>query len=160
MYMTYFKTVGTRGHNLVRGHNLSRFGPSCVHPVYFLRKSTEFCVMRIECQRTIIHFLPLIFHKLPVIAKRCPIPIFPLPVISISPTTPLLLPYCSPITPWQNRASGNPPIFDTLEQMEMQTIIPLSGLLKLFCQTSSLPQRLQTLTLLQRQPFLVPFLLQ
>ena len=44
--------------------------------------------------------------------------------------------------------------------MEVQTSITISGLLKLCCRTSFFPQRLKNWTLLQIQPFLVPFHLQ
>ena len=39
--------------------------------------------------------------------------------------------------------------------MAMHTVISISGLLKLCCWTSSLPQRLQTWNLIQRHPFLL-----
>ena len=57
-----------------RGHIMRRFGLSCIRPVYFIRKSTEFHDMRTECQRILIHLLLLISHILLAIAKRCPIP--------------------------------------------------------------------------------------
>ena len=58
---------------ITRWENIMRhFGLSCVHPVYFLRKSTEFHDTSLKCQRIIIHFLLLISHKLPEIAKRPP----------------------------------------------------------------------------------------
>ena len=60
-----------------------------------------------------------------------------------STITPQLLPNCSLITPQSNYASVYPPIFDTLEWMEMQIGLPLSGLMKLFHRTYSLPQRLK-----------------
>ena len=37
----------------------------------------------------------------------------------------------SPISPWLNPDSVYPPIFDTIEWMDMQTVIPLYGLLML-----------------------------
>ena len=136
--------LGSRGRNKRRRHNQKKIGLYCARLVYFLRTSTEFHVMRMECQIIIIHFLILISHKLPAISKRCPLPIFPLPVFDHSPITPQSLPDHSPIIPRSNRASFYPPIFDTLEWMEMQTGIPLYLLLKLYFLTSSLPQRLKT----------------
>ena len=53
--------------------------------------------MRTECQIILIHFLLLISHKSPAIAKCCPIPIFPLPVFDRSLITPWLLPNHSPV---------------------------------------------------------------
>ena len=57
-------------------------------------------------------------------------------------------------------ASVYPPIFDALDLMELQTGIPLSGLIKLWYLTNSFPQRLQAWNLLQIQPFLILFPLQ
>ena len=56
------------------GRNAGHFRLSCIRLVCFLRKSTEFHRMRMECQRIPIHFLLLISHKSPVYAKRCPLP--------------------------------------------------------------------------------------
>ena len=50
----------------------------------------------------------------------------------------------SPIAPRSNHASVYPPIFDTLEWMEMQTGIPISGLLNLYCRTYPLHHHLKT----------------
>ena len=50
---------------------------------------------------------------------------------------------CTPITPQSNYASFYPPSFDTLEWMEMQIGLIISGLMKLFHRTYSLPQRLK-----------------
>ena len=64
--------IGKVGHNLRRGPIQRRFGPSCAHQVYFLCKSTEFSVMRTECQRILFHFSLNISHKYPAIAKALP----------------------------------------------------------------------------------------
>ena len=101
------------------GHCMGRLRPSCVRLVYFLRKSTKFHVKQTECQRILLL----------AIAKCCP--------LSYS------LHNHSPITPQSNYASVYPPSFDTLEWMDMQIGLPLSGLMKLFHRTYSLPQRLQ-----------------
>ena len=77
-----------------RGYIQRRFGLSCILQLYFLRKSTEFHFLQTECQRILIHFLPLIYHKSPAIAKRCPLPIFHIPVFA-----PKSLPNISPIYP-------------------------------------------------------------
>ena len=53
--------LGRCGHKSGHGPNMGRFRPSCVHLVYFLRKSTEFHVKRTECQRILLHLLLLIF---------------------------------------------------------------------------------------------------
>ena len=71
-----------------RGPNLSRFGLSCVCPVYFLRKSTELHEMQTERQIIIIHLLLIIYHKLPSIAKLFPILIFSSPVFALYTITP------------------------------------------------------------------------
>ena len=59
--MRYY--VGSCGHKLVRGPNMSFFHLSCVRLLYFLRKSTEFHFKRIERQIIIIHFLLIIFSS-------------------------------------------------------------------------------------------------
>ena len=56
---------------LIRGPIQTHFGPSCVHRVYFLCKSTDLHDIRMECQiinisRSFFTVL-LIYHKLPVI---------------------------------------------------------------------------------------------
>ena len=55
------------------------FGPSDVHQVYFLRKSTEFHYMRTDCQiiKTSHVFLTLllIYHQLPAIAQSIALPL-------------------------------------------------------------------------------------
>ena len=55
--------VGRRGHGLGRRRIMSNFFLYCVHLVYFLRNSTEFCVNRTEFQRIHFHFLLLIFSS-------------------------------------------------------------------------------------------------
>ena len=55
--------LGRWGRITKQGHNMKFVGLSCVHPVYFLHKSTEFHDMRTECQRILINFLLLIPHK-------------------------------------------------------------------------------------------------
>ena len=70
---------------------------------------------------------------------------------------PQSLPNHSLIALWSNPASVYPPIFDTPDLLDMQTGIPLSGILKLCSWASSMPQRLKTWTLLQRQSLLIPF---
>ena len=117
------------------------FIPSCIRQVYFLHKSTDFHVMRTEYQIILIHFLLIIYPKSPVIAKCCLLQIFSLHVFAL---------LSLPNRPLVGSCSSFPPIFDTIEWMEMKTGLPLSLLLNLYCRTSSLPQRLQTLTLLQR----------
>ena len=42
-------------HCMKPGHVMKHFCLSCVHTIYFLRKSSEFHDMWIECQRIIIH---------------------------------------------------------------------------------------------------------
>ena len=82
--------------------------------------------MRTECQRIIIHFLLRISHKSLAIARQAlPPSIFaPRSLPNRSPDESCVsLPY----------ASVYPPIFDALEWMEMQTGLPLYGLLKLCC---------------------------
>ena len=130
------KLVGRAGHNLRRGPNMRRFGPSCIRWVYFLCKSTEFHVIQTECQRIIPTDY---FSQSLAISERS---LYSLP--DYSPIAPLSLPGRS------NPASVYPPYFDTLEWMEMQTGLPLYGLLKLWYQNSPLPHRLKTWTLLQR----------
>ena len=116
-------TIGNQGRIMRRGPIMRCFGLSCFRPVYFLRKSTEFHDMRTECQR-ILPTAYALFHILsPIFALRS-------------------LPDHSPIAPRSNPASVFPPIFDTLDWMEMQTSLPFSGLLKLCYRTYSLPQRL------------------
>ena len=68
--------VGRGRCNHRRGHNQRRFVPSCFRLVYFLRKSTGFHVMRMECQRTIFYFLLLVSHKYPAIDKALPYSVF------------------------------------------------------------------------------------
>ena len=132
-----------------RGHCMGHFFPSCVRLVYFLRKSTEFHVKRTECQRILLLaiakrcLLSYALHD----HSRCPLSYS---LHNHSPIAPQSLPNCSPITTQSNYASVYPPIFDTLEWMEMHIGLPLSGLMKLLHRTYSLPQRLQNLTLLQR----------
>ena len=123
------------------GPNSSRFRPSCVRIVCFLRKSTEFHVMRTECQRILINFL-IIFLMIRSSDRSLSAALFHIRSL-------YSLPDHSPIAPVESclilpSASVYPPIFDALEWMEMQTGLPLSGLLKLFCRTTPLPQRLQT----------------
>ena len=55
--------LGRQGNRSGRGHCMSSFSSSCVHLVYFLRKSTEFHVKQAECQRILLL----------EISKRCPI---------------------------------------------------------------------------------------
>ena len=95
-----------------------------------------------------------------MIDNRRPLAIFLFPVFAFSPITPQSPPDRSPTTLRSNRASSYPPIFDALECMDMQTGLPLSGLINQFCKNSPLPQRLQTITLLQRYPFLLQLPLQ
>ena len=57
-------------HNDGHGHNAGYLCLFCVPLVCFLRKSTEFHDMRTECQRILIHFLLLIYHKYAVCTKR------------------------------------------------------------------------------------------
>ena len=68
------RVLGRCGYIMRCGPIMRRFGLSCIHLVYFLRKSKEFHDMRTECQRIPIHFLLLITHKLLGIAKRCSLP--------------------------------------------------------------------------------------
>ena len=107
--------VGIVRSNQRREQNQIRVGPSCVRLVSFIRKSTEFHVMRMECQIIIFHFLLLISHKSPAVDKRCHILIFLIPVFNQSPITTRSLCNNSPITPHYNDASVYPPVFDTLE---------------------------------------------
>ena len=74
MVLPYPLVIG--GHNLSLGINQSRFGLSCVRLVYFIRKYTEFHVMRTECQIILFRFLLLISHKSPAFAKSFPLPYF------------------------------------------------------------------------------------
>ena len=53
----------TCGHKLGRGHIMGRFCPSCACLVYFLRKSTQFYVNQIECQRILFRFLLIILSS-------------------------------------------------------------------------------------------------
>ena len=118
---------------------MGRLRPSCVRIVYFLRKSTEFHVKRTECQRILLLYQSLsaaLFHMRSTIT---PAALFHI----LSKITPQSLPNCSPITPQLNYASVYPPRFDTLEWMEMQIGLPLSGLMKLFHRAYSLLQGLQ-----------------
>ena len=139
--------LGRVVHNLMQGPNQRRVAPSCVCLIYFLHNSTEYHVMRAECQRVLISLLLNISHKSPAIAKRCHLLIFLILVFYHSPITPLSLPYFSPITPWSNSASFYPLIIDNLEWMDMQTGLTLSVMLNMFCSTSSFPQRLKNQTL-------------
>ena len=66
--------IGSYGCIMKHGHVMKHFGLSCVPPVKFLRKSTEFHNMRAECQRILIYFLLLISHNLLAIAKCFPLP--------------------------------------------------------------------------------------
>ena len=68
--------LGRVGRNPRWGPIHGRFGPSCACRVYFLRKSTEFHVIRTECQIILFHFLLLISHKSPAIAKLLPSSLF------------------------------------------------------------------------------------
>ena len=65
-----------------------RFGPSCVRQVNFLRESTAFHDMRMECKIILIHFLLLISHKSPAIACY---PITPVSLPDIALIAPQLL---------------------------------------------------------------------
>ena len=125
--------LGVMGHHFRRGHNQRLFGPSCVHILYFPRKSTEFHVMRKECQIILVRLLLIISYKSPAIADRFPLPTFPLTVFNCSPITPRLLPDHSPITPRSNPASVYPPLFYTIDWMEIHTGLPLYLLLNLCC---------------------------
>ena len=68
--------LGRVGHNPRRGPIHGLFGPSRACRVYFLRNSTEFYVMRAECQIIIFLFLLLISHKSPAISKPLPSSVF------------------------------------------------------------------------------------
>ena len=57
------RNIGRCGCNVGHRNNASHFCLSCVRLVCFLRKSTECHDIRTECQRIIIHFLLLIYHK-------------------------------------------------------------------------------------------------
>ena len=96
----------------------------------------------------------LISRKFISISKSFPLPYF-LPV------------FCSPISPWfvpdfhqSNYFSVYPPIFDTLEWMKMNIGLPISVIMNMCYQNSSLTQMLKTWTLLQREPSLLLFCLQ
>ena len=65
--------VGRRGHGLGRRRIMSNFFLYCVHLVYFLRNSTEFCVNRTEFQRIHFHFLLLIFSSFLQSLRLCPL---------------------------------------------------------------------------------------
>ena len=62
------------GRNLERFINLESFGLSCLRPVHYLCKYTEFHHMRTECQIIIIHLLLIISDKFLEIYKRCTLP--------------------------------------------------------------------------------------
>ena len=95
--------------------------------------SSELSVKEFSCEQSLSAAL---FHMLSTIT---PAALFPIR----STITPQSLPDCSPITPQSKYASLYPPSVDTLEWMEMQIDLPLSGLMKLFRRAYSLPQRLQ-----------------
>ena len=92
--------------------------------------------MRVECQ---IILPTSYFSKLLVIFERS---LYLIP--DNSSIVPQSHPNHSPIAPRLNPASAYPQIFDTLDWMEMQTGLPLSGVLKLYCKNPSFPQRLKT----------------
>ena len=111
-------------HNQRRGQNQRRFGLSSVRQVYFIHKPIYSHEMQTEYQMILPNALSSLLLE-----------------ISIN-----LLPNHTPIAPQflPVQIMIYPPISDNLEWIEMQTGLPLSGLLTLYCQTSSLTQRLQT----------------
>ena len=70
----FFWYVVRFGRIMRYGSIMRRFVLSCICPVYFLHKSTEFQDMQMECQIILIHFFLLISHKFLVIANHCPLP--------------------------------------------------------------------------------------
>ena len=74
--------IGRRGRIMKQVHIMRCFGLFCVHSVYYLRKSTEFCDIRTECQIIIIYFLLIASHQFREIDKCQPLPYSLLGILS------------------------------------------------------------------------------
>ena len=59
---------------IITGYIMKCLGLSCVCPVYFLRKSTDFHDMWTDRHIILVCFLLIIYHKFIVIAKRPNLP--------------------------------------------------------------------------------------
>ena len=64
----FLERVGRGGLESGHGPNMSRFRLSCVHLVYFLRKSTEFHVNSKRVSNNYLSFLTYYFLIIPAIA--------------------------------------------------------------------------------------------
>ena len=136
----FLNSLGSCGHIMRYGHLLWGVLVCLVSAQYTFYGSLQSFM---TCRRSAKELFLLII--LLASAKRHPHP-YSLPDLHYL----YLLPDCYPVATRPNHISVNPPIFDAIEWMDIQTGLNISGTMKLCCWTYSLLQRLQTWTLIQR----------